>query len=138
MPSHIVRSLAIITVREIVFLLLWTAGMLTVAEFVSPALFGIVYQALFLLLTYLAADWLFRPRLMQTKELFVTVVVSYFWGALFSVMYHSWLFEQNMLLFQEFTPHLIFFVLHCVGMYGALYAKRHARSSGGLAEGLET
>jgi hypothetical protein len=138
MSSHIIRSMAIFTVREIVFFILWVLGMLLVAEFVPPVLFGIVYQIIFLLLTYLMADWMFRPRLMQSKELLITVVVTYAWGALFGAGLHSWLFQENVLLTQEFTPHLIFFTLHVIGIYGALYSKRHTRSSSNLAEGLET
>ena len=131
------RAIGISTLKSIVYICVMIAGILFLADTVPPSLYLTIHYIIFFLNTFMFSEWIFRGREVKKLELFGSIILTYAWDLLLITLFMSWLVEINLFTQQNAAQHGIFFGLHIVAMWSALYIRKRFHAKSGLAEGLE-
>lgn len=131
------RSIGISLLKSIAYMIALSAGMLFVAERISPVLFLVALYVLYFFLTFFFSEWIFEDVTVRTKQLVIIILVTFLLETILSVGFFRYM-GLTTFNFQVLYRSLIFLVLHAGGMVAALTVRRRAWAREGLSEGLES
>lgn len=131
------RALGISLLKSIAYIIALSAGLIFVAESVSPILFIVVLHFFYFLITFLFAEWIFSDVTVRTKQLILIIIYTFLVETIISVAFFRFM-GLTMFNFEVFYKSLIFLALHGGAMFAALYVRKRIWAKEGLAEGLES
>jgi hypothetical protein len=132
------RAFSITTLKNIVFILALNMGLLFLGDKIPAFTFGIIFQAIYFLNTFLFSEWLFKKgECIPLIPLGIVILGTYVWDSFVALLFNSWLFEWNLFVTQEFLSHLYLFVIHAAAMAAAYYVRKRFGAERSLSEGLE-
>jgi hypothetical protein len=131
------RALGISFLKSLSYIIAVSAGLIFVAERVSPILFIVVLHFFYFLITFLFAEWIFEDVTVRTKQLVIIIIYTFVVETVLSVSFFRFM-GMTTFNFAVVYKSFIFLALHGGAMFAALYVRKRIWAKEGLAEGLES
>lgn len=131
------RALGITTIRSIIFIFFLFVWMVFLLEHLPAALNILGIYGTFFFLSTVFAGWIFHGRKTTWPEFALVVFVTYVWDWLVTLLFYSWLLNENLFDAQRLLEHLYYLGMYVVAMYLGMIFKRRQSVQQNLAEGLE-
>jgi hypothetical protein len=136
MTSFYLRALGITTVKNLLFILMNVAILMTVAPHVPQAVLTAVFLFVLGLNTFLFSEWIFANGYLPFRALVITIVGTFIWDLMIWIGFFSWLYQQNMFIRQSAFFIFVPFAIHVGAMWMAYITRKRALAGGSSTEGL--
>lgn len=136
MTSPYLRALGITTVKNLLFIVMNVAVLMTIAARIPQAILTTVFLFIFGLNTFLFSEWIFAKGYLRLRTLLILIGGTFVWDFVIWVSFFSWLYRQNMLTHQTAFYVLIPLVIHVGAMWMAYVVKKREIAGGSATEGL--
>lgn len=107
-----------------------------VAAKMSAMMYSIVFACLFMVMTFVFAEWIFTGVRIKIVPLIGMLILGYVVDTLISIAFFSWYYDRNLFLEQAIQTHLIYGGLYLISMMGAYILKKRMTAMRGGVEGL--
>lgn len=136
MTSPYFRAFGITTVKNILFIVINVAVLMTIAAQIPQAILTTVFLFIFGLNTFLFSEWLFATGYLPLRTLVIIIGGTFVWDFVIWASFFSWLYRQNMFTRQTAFYILIPLVIHIGAMWMAYVVKKREIAGGSATEGL--
>lgn len=116
-------------------LIMLITGLIVGAK-MSAMMYSIVFACLFVVMTFVFAEWIFTGARIKTVPFIGVLVLGYVIDTLISIAFFSWYYDRNLFLEQALQTHLIYGGLYLISMIGAYVLKKRMTALRGGVEGL--
>jgi hypothetical protein len=139
MKNIFIRGSLIWALKNIVYLLISTTGLIFIGAKISTAAFSMLSLTLYAFLGFGAAEWTFRKgENVRLFYLLLFVIIMFLIDFLLTSLFYSWVYQSNIFARQTFWATLASLGVHALVTLGAYELRRREAAAQGLSEGLES
>jgi len=139
MKHLLIRGSLIWALKDIIYLLLSTTGLIFFGSKISTLAFSMISLTLYAFLGFGAAEWTFRKRQrFSFFSLALFIIVMFCIDMLLITAFYSWVYQLNIFLRQTFWATIASLGVHAIVTAGAYELRRREAAVQGLSEGLES
>ncbi len=136
MKYFYLRALGITTVKNLLFIIVNVAVLMTIASHIPQAVLTVIFLFVLGLNTFLFSEWIFASGYLPFRALIMTIVGTFAWDVLVWVGFFSWLYQQNMLIRQSAFFIFVPFFIHAGAMWTAYVTRKRVLAGSVDTEGL--
>ncbi len=136
MKYFYLRALGITTVKNLLFIIVNVAVLMTIASHIPQVVLTVIFLFVLGLNTFLFSEWIFANGYLPFRTLIITIVGTFAWDVLIWVGFFSWLYQQNMLVRQSAFFIFVPFIIHAGAMWTAYVTRKRTLAGSVNTEGL--